>query len=283
MELGGNIIAPERGIVRPSRRDVERYGSRRRGRDDELEALGVSLSLSLSKDSGEAAAPAPPAPAPSDWGSDLKLWLKGDAGVTTDTGGIRDWADSTPGSSVVASQATSSKRPDVGATLNGIPGVDFNVASGDWLTIASGQLSVAASDYLVWFVLDVETVTATLRVFFDVQTGRLFFSNQTTTNSFVNYNDGSSRSTGVVGITGPQSLIFDLRATTNGRVYRNGSQLGSALNYTQRAIGGTIGIGSDFAGTSNCEIIYYEMGIATGPTDQRRSDLLGYISTRFGI
>ena len=63
--------------------------------------------------------------------TDLRLWLRADAGVTTDaSGNVSAWADQS-GSALVATQATVAKRPTLlAAGMGGQPALDSDGANG---------------------------------------------------------------------------------------------------------------------------------------------------------
>jgi len=79
--------------------------------------------------------------------SGLKVWLQGDAGVTTDVG-IETWADQS-GSGNDATQTVDGNQPAVGATLNGRDTVQFN--DNNWFTMGdlSGEFDTNAE---YWYV-----------------------------------------------------------------------------------------------------------------------------------
>jgi hypothetical protein len=215
-----------------------------------------------------------------------KLWLKADAGATSDAGsgtgtshtgtacadntGLYYWADQS-GNNNDFVQTTEASRPTYYTsthTQNGKPSTYYNLAR--WLT--STSFSVASGAKTLFAVYDATIDLYQATNILDSQTGRLIFTARTTNNvvgwydNVTGYVDTSS-----APIQGIQLVTWKLgTGTNNGVVYRNGSSLGAATYYAT-AIGGTSAIGARYSGTNNgfkgylYELVLYDT--ALGSTD----------------
>lgn len=182
---------------------------------------------------------------------------------------------------VSAAQGTAGSRPAISATgLNGGPCLDFD--GGDNMAVSG--LSAVAGNVLLVASVDIDTLTG-YRAIMDAQTGRLLIDSSSidVANRMAWY-DGAWKNSGAVPTGGAQVLAYDLRSAPGGRVFRNGVQVGSTTTYTQRALGGTIRIGSDYNGTA--AFFDGRMGhliIAVNQDDALRAKIEAFIASRSGL
>jgi hypothetical protein len=88
---------------------------------------------------------------PASFGSDLKLWLTADAGVTDAGGGaVSSWADQS-GNGNDVTQGTSARRPTYSATgyNSSYPGITFATASTQYLAKSAASISGAAISFFL--------------------------------------------------------------------------------------------------------------------------------------
>jgi hypothetical protein len=90
--------------------------------------------------------------------SHLRLWLKADTGVTTDTSnGVSTWADQS-GNSYNATQTTAASRPTLQTNaLNGYPIIQFNSAATHYLNISNVMTGLTQAE--IFAVVRANTVT----------------------------------------------------------------------------------------------------------------------------
>lgn len=212
------------------------------------------------------------------------FWLRSDLGVTVATGKVSAWANQgSAGGSFT--QPTASKQPTYSA-------------SGSWPTITwsnanqtallSSNISKAASDYLWFFAVNPTLTTATSGLWLlDILTGRLILTQENVAGGGVAFFNGSAYQGVVSATTGKQILAFELISggTTNAKIDRNNTSISSGLNYsTQRAVGGSIGLGTSAAGSAAWFDGDIMEVVGTSSTDSAtRNRISKYLGARYGI
>lgn len=212
----------------------------------------------------------------------VKAWFRADGHYTLSAGLVSAWTSQTA-AAISAAQGAGASQPTFGASsLNGGPGLTFDRATTDIMTITG--LSAAAGDLLVVAALKPNSNPNAAAAVFDAQTGRIIMehSDALSVNGPCFY-DGSFRDPGAAGTTLAQILSWDLRASPGGRVYRNGVQIGSTVSYTQRAIGGTVTIGGRYDGSGYGNYVQGDFILSTTPSDALRRQIEAFLSTKTGI
>jgi hypothetical protein len=111
-------------------------------------------------------------------------------------------------------------------------------------------LTSASGDFTFYFVIDPDNSGAGgTEYLFDTQTGRLLLYHRHTADGNIYYYDGASRAFATAATTGLQlqSWVID---DANSTFYRNGTAVGSNPAYTQRAIGGAVGLCTDYGSST---------------------------------
>jgi hypothetical protein len=228
----------------------------------------------------------------------LQLWLDAsDASTLYDatTGGslvaangaVARWEDKS-GNSRHLTQSISGNRPL--RRTNRQNGLDVIELDGSNDCFAS-TMSIAASNWTFFFAVKPTTVSGDLggRYFFDSETGRLIIA------QIDNNGDGPYSSVAFFSgewneISAPttpsQVLAFVLDDNgTNGKVFRNGTQIGIAASYSQRAIGGQIRFFGDFTSTGAFAdgLVYEVLLYNSALSDADRSAVESYLMSKWGI
>lgn len=133
----------------------------------------------------------------------------------------------------------------------------------DGLTAASGPLTVFA----VYVTRGSSPGAGVSNMVMDIQTGRLVIAAWGSDGVNLGYYDGGWHNIGAQVIDTPQAISYVLSTAAGGVVRRDGASLGSDT-YSEVAIGGSIGLGADSAGTGSfahidlCEFIIYSGSIS---------------------
>lgn len=138
------------------------------------------------------------------------------------------------------------------SSQNGLPGVDFD-GSDDSMTNASA--SVTSGPRTLFMCVNPDNTTGVDQYYIDIQTGRFILAHLTNSNPNSGWYDGSWRSV-ASGTTSAQVLTFVVPGS-GGELFRDGTSLGTA-DVTERALGGTIGLGSNYTGTANFAGLIFE-------------------------
>lgn len=168
----------------------------------------------------------------------LDMWAE--SGVTEAGTGVSSWVSGVGAHNFT--QATDSKRPTYEAAgLGGKPSVLWVAANLDALILASGPTSATNNHALIVAINPVST--GTLRALMDIVTGRLLFEMGAVSPASANlsYYDGISRPI-ALATTGAQILTWVLTSGVGGEIFRGSTSLGTST-YTNKAIGGAIGLG----------------------------------------
>lgn len=204
--------------------------------------------------------------------ANLILWLDakdvdgnfdGSTGDPSDATGVQNWIDkSTSGADFT--QSTVADRPvmDIDG-FNGFPTLDFD-GTNHWMQ--NNTLSNSSSEYTVFIVKQGDDADgADNQTLLDFQTGRMIWQHATGASSndgdvgLYNPTNGWQYIDGVdnngVGVTTDAVIMrIELFAGTGtSGLYYNSIQEGSSVNYTNTAIGGNIGLGGRYDGTSSQE------------------------------
>lgn len=171
--------------------------------------------------------------------SNLLVWHDSRTGVQVSGSDVTQWDDlSGNGNHAVDDNnpATPPQYVSSHANFNGNPAIDMTGGINDRLEYSA--LSAGVGDHTFVFVID-PVATFANQALFDTQTGRLRLSQEDSLGN-VEYFDGSTHAIAAPTVD-PQILIFRLGSGT-GQVYRGSTLLGSDT-YTQKAIGGSTGLG----------------------------------------
>jgi hypothetical protein len=217
--------------------------------------------------------------------------LRSDLGITLNGASVSSWANQgTAGGSF--SQGTASQQPGYNASgFANWPTLAWSQANRTKLNNAT--ITNAASDYLWFFALNPTLQQAATGIWLiDIQSGRIILTQADLPSpngrvGFWNQTTGSYQAR-AVNTTGPQILTFELISggTTNGKIYRNGTLIGSNGNYsTQVPVGGTMSLGSAFAGTGAgwFEGQLYEVIVLSKTGTDIRQRVEKYLGARYGI
>lgn len=216
------------------------------------------------------------------------IWLRADVGVTLISGNVSAWADQS-GIGYSAAQATSANRPGWNASgLNGLPYLSFdgsaqnlivtgpNVSPTDWLIFAViDDASGAGAGHFVWSDFDGTSIWCVASC--DQQF-----------NTSVGYTtDGSAYRIGPASAVGTAALVWDLRASPGGNIYKNRA-LGnvSPLAYTQRGIDASTNTRIGSFPTAGVDLFHgklYEFGMIKAPSDTKRLQIDSYLFGRYGL
>lgn len=157
------------------------------------------------------------------------------------------------GSARVASQDTDTNQPTLRtADVDGNSSLHFDRTAACNMSIAAGAGWPGATEVshtLIAF-LNILSTDTDQRFLDSNGSGRLIFS-LTTSVAQYGFFDGSFKSCGVATVTGWQELRWSMNAAANtGSIFRNGTQLGSALVWaaaSQVPLSGSLRLGSDQA------------------------------------
>jgi len=228
----------------------------------------------------------------------LQLWLDAaDPSVLFDatTGGslvaangaVARWEDKS-GNSRHLTQSTSGSRPLRKTNQqNGLDAIELD-GSDDFF---ASTMSLAASNWTFFFAVKPTSASGVGggRYFFDSETGRLIIA-QIDGNGLGPYDNVAFFSGAWNEISAPtttsQVLAFVLDSNgTNGRVFRSGTQIGSAAAYSQRAIGGTTSFFSAYGGGGALAdgLVFEVMLYNSALSDTDRSAVESYLMTKWGI
>ena len=124
-------------------------------------------------------------------------------------------------------------------------------------TFASGSILIpyttaaTSHTFSVWFNTTTAPDSAVTYCFFDTQTGRLIFGHRNTTHYIAVYSASWQSYGSQPSANNWHHIAFVANGSSNlCRVYVDGSQLGSDLTYTSRAIGGTTRLGAAYTSAS---------------------------------
>lgn len=229
--------------------------------------------------------------------SGLQLWLdasdsstlydatSGGSLVAAD-GPVARWEDKSENQRH-ATQETSTRRPlRRTAHRNGRDAIELD-GSNDQFVLS---MSLAASNWTVFFACDPATANNTAggvgRYLLDAETGRLVLAQH----DGINFNDvgvvASGGWTEVASSTAdPQVLAFSLNSSaTSAKVFRNGTQIGSAYAYTQTALGGSIGLFGSYDPGGVADGVMYEVLLYDSAlSDTDRESVEAYLMSKWGI
>jgi len=214
---------------------------------------------------------------PSMLGSNLKLWLRPEElAVIGDTNNVSTWADQS-GLGNDVTQGTADKQPVVAAgALDGWAGAVFDGID-DALTVPALG---AASDWTIFYTFKINTVESYV-YFMDSSAGR-FIQGVPLALNWGWYDGGWAEYAGVD--TDYTLLVYTLGASST--VHRDGALLtlaqGSA-DYTQKAIGGNVSIGSIGSQTSQfAHMTLVELGVCNSAlSDADRIAWESYAAARY--
>ncbi|NQY11346.1 MAG: T9SS type A sorting domain-containing protein [Flavobacteriales bacterium] len=215
------------------------------------------------------------------------LWLRADeqsynnAGTTLATDGqtVQEWHDQS-GNNTDVDQATGDDKPswdEVSSNFNGKSCITFD-GSDDYFSFSS--FSNSASDYTMFLVLN--TSSTSQEKIFDAQTGRLIIGHHGGLSIGAFY-DGSLHGTGIA-VSGTQMIGWDLD-NAGASVYEDGTQTQTSMSYTQKAIGGSITLGSTYSGANEhftgdiAEFIIYNSTL----NNAERIIIENYLGNKYGI
>ena len=211
--------------------------------------------------------------------SGLVLWLRADLGVTLNGGNVSDWADQS-GNGEDFSAVTDEQPLFVASAINGKPGVDFS----DSDRLFNTGMTQATSDYTFYFIHSSDTAEQ-FQNLWDVQTTRLLFEQRAGT-SGTSYHNGAARFTFGAANTGDEKLAYVLKSGgTSAILRRNESQLGSAIAYATRPMGGNVAIGNAHNGLTGAfrgpisEVIIYDVAHTSTEWDQ----IEAYLKARYAV
>ncbi len=245
--------------------------------------LGLGLGL------GVGAAPVPPPPwAPTDLGAHLKLWLRGDLGITLTSGKVSKWADQSGSGIGDWNQTNAAIRPqNAGGSLGGKAAVTFVLASLQNL-IGPSYSSLPAGHF--FFVLKAASST---------EGGQLENFGSAATGDYYPYVDGSGYlSCGAIGraaigtlpvLADTEHLLEVISVGANFTVKQNGTQIftfgGSTVGWD--ATGSVLGAGTGAPGVTPtgawggviAEILLADRQV----TGSDLTSLKAYITARYGI
>jgi len=199
-------------------------------------------------------------------------------------GGVARWQDKS-NNARHATQSTSSKRP-VRKTnqQNGLDALQLDGAN-DCFGIS---MSLGASNWTFFFAVRPATSStpSDVRYLFDSETGRLIVA-QHASGSYnsVGFFDGTWKEV-ALATTASQVLTYKLDSSgTNARIYRNGVAVGSAASYTQKSIGGAVGLfaGYEQAGAPADGLVYEVLLYSSALSDADRSAVESYLMNKWGI
>lgn len=225
--------------------------------------------------------------------SGLVVWFKADVAVysdlgttpITDGGSVEQWNDQS-GNGFNFTQTTLGNRPtwsNTTGTINGLPIVKFTDSSSQFLT---GSPTHASSNFTAFAVLARNTAAGT-HYAFDSQTGRLLLATSTSSGTdTIGWLDsnGTLRQAAEILSTTAHLIVWRLNSTgTGGFVYVDNVQKLNAV-YTATAIGGSVALGSRYAGDSNYgDYQFGEFGIwASDIGTTQIGNLHAYSQTRWG-
>lgn len=139
-----------------------------------------------------------------------------------------------------------------GTLTNGLVWADGLTFDGVDDSVEVSSLSIpSGTDKSFNFWVKPSDLTAS-RFLLDSGTGRLVLAlrdiNAVDTIAFY---DGVWKETGVAAVAGVLQMVTFVFIGTTGKIYKDGIQIGSDTAYTQRAIGGTTQLGSNFLETNN--------------------------------
>jgi hypothetical protein len=229
--------------------------------------------------------------------SNLLLWLRSDAGITSSSGDISEWADSS-GNGLNAYQSTSADQPSLvtGAINNGVmPAVSFNgtsqfLATGsDFADLTNGAsifvvLNPASSSTEIPCAFGNSSNSDAVYPQVGSSQASLFAYNSSTSSSVTS--TGSPISTSQYQLL-EETLVPGIGAgTATGTVFVNGTQVAQStsmqnLNNTTRSdniIGAGIGPASYFNGDI-AEVLVYN----TPLSGSQRASVENYIYSKFGV
>lgn len=233
--------------------------------------------------------------------SNLRLWLKADAGVNG-TVPVISWTDQSPNGFVAS--ATGNQPHILFEYINYYPAIDFNFANAEYLTIPSGIFGGAAYNNVWVYVVSSSDRIAEQSLLFETMTGAthsfdvlLPWSNSNTYLDFGDRNTGTGRINGAWGGALGQFNFWTFgtnttTATPNGTrkaISRDGQViLSSAANGTATGNNQPFTIGGGYLDgvptTRPFDGQISEIIIYTGvPTVQEQEQIHSYLSMKYGI
>jgi hypothetical protein len=226
--------------------------------------------------------------------SGMVLWLKADAGVTTDgSGNVSAWADQSPAAENAA-QSTSGDEPQVVTNaLNGKPVIRFNGSSA-YLQMPPGFAEMSSG--VSFFAVFTPTTMASWERIFDLGNGspsdNIIFCRNSNESTFAfntdtgggNLVQGSSESS----LNTAQEYSGILNGASSMTLYQNGAQVGQVTSGLTAPANVTRNY--NYVGKSNwsgdplyqgdmAEIIIYNRPI----TDIERDEVEGYLADKYGL
>ncbi|MBU1015933.1 hypothetical protein KJ657_02480, partial [Patescibacteria group bacterium] len=235
--------------------------------------------------------------APGGISSDLQLWLRADAGVTTSGSDVTDWADQS-GNGNDASQATTTNQPDLLTdNLNYNPVIDFDGVD-NFMSISGGLFGTAThSELNVYEVKRINTVKQSYSFTEWVSTGLVSAHMPWSDNNIYWDGGGTSgnyRLSAAWGGTVTEPYIWSMSYSTSGAtpdgnnqdISRNGLSIGNDATATSFT-----GTGSDFYLNSNAYGSAYfedssraEFIVYTGSiTATENQKIESYLAIKYGI
>lgn len=209
----------------------------------------------------------------------LVLWLRADLGVTLNGGNVSDWADQS-GNGEDFSAVTDEQPLFVASAINGKAGIDFS----DSDRLLNTGMTQATSDYTFYFIHSSDTADQ-FQNLWDTQTTRLLFEQRAAAVG-TSYHNGAARFTFGDANTGDEKLVYVLESGgTSAILRRNESQLGSAIAYATRPIGGNVAIGNAHNGLTGAfrgpisEVIIYDVAHTSTEWDQVEA----YLKARYAV
>jgi len=225
---------------------------------------------------------------------ELLIWLRSDAGVEIDGGGVKSWLDQS-GNSLHAAQPNSTNRPTVTASaVNGKPAVTFNSANSQWMQFP--QIPTSLTDFsngLTIFLVGTTTGANGSR-WLDWGNGATSdnIQFQKTSNSQYSLNilnGATSTSVGSTTLDGANFHLYEAvhNGLTTAQLLTDGTS--QAINPSMNGItainrdGNFLGKG--YAATGNmltgkiAELIVYDGDL----TSERRMQIENYLKSRYAI
>ena len=165
------------------------------------------------------------------------------------------------GSGHNASQSTAARR---GTWTKATGTVDFSLAGTNWM-LMDYSTPVASGNFTFVIGLDIQSTAGGHQTLANYQTGTV--SLLPDRSDKYAFNDGALRDTGEATTTGAQLLLFNLVTGGTASVRKNSADIGTGMTYTQRALGGTVGLASIYTGGSNhldANITFYAVYAGAG-------------------
>lgn len=184
-----------------------------------------------------------PPPNPTQF-QNLELWFDAESVGISDGTGLGTWNDRS-GFGRTMTQATGANQPTVRQFTGGgsRPCVEWD-GTNDYM--ANSSVTVPTGDYTLMVMWETSSQAVT-QYMMDSESGRLVFAGNKDGSD--GYYDGSWETT-TQGTGANRVQTWRLRASPGGEVFTRGKLFGSALSYTQKALGSRLAIGAAYDGTN---------------------------------